>query len=201
MSPYGSQDVQIAFQLLRKLEQIMAPHFSNSSGYNAAPLSPLVNNVGRNTLSFQTQATSLRNENRTNCLGCRVSLQLNLSASPDTKAGVESKVSTYRERERSNSLPLSGRCEVCSTASWESWEQWRRWWWRKLVAHGLSDSVKKINNRAFPFHSFPENGGVGLCSGRRNPPSARRRDALCWLDEFTELGLQAPFILGENNDK
>lgn len=56
--------------------------------------------------------------------------------------------------------------------------------------HGLSDSVggKKKHNRAFPFHSFTENG-EWVCTLVGGIPTfcTRRRDALCWRDEFTEL--------------
>lgn len=53
--------------------------------------------------------------------------------------------------------------------------------------HGLSDSVKE-NNRAFPFHSFSENG-EWVCAPVGGIPifCPRRRDALCWRDELTEL--------------
>lgn len=69
----------------------------------------------------------------------------------------------------------------------ESCEQCR--WWRNISVHGLSDSViKNNNNSAFPFHSFTENG-EWVCALVGGIPTfcTRRRDALCWRDEFSEL--------------
>ena len=92
---------------------------------------------------------------------------------------LESKVSTYRGRGQSNSLPLCARCEACSTASWES-----------PVSGGAAGegsqcmgflTVLEKNNGAFPFHSFSEKKrGVGLCSGKRLPhfPSEAQGRAL-----------------------
>lgn len=47
----------------------------------------------------------------------------------------------------------------------------------------------KKTQQGFSFSQFHGKRGVGLYSGRRHPPtfSTRRRDALCWRDEFTEL--------------
>lgn len=76
----------------------------------------------------------------------------------------------------------------------ESCEQCR--WWRNISVHGLSDSVIKkththTHNRAFPFHSFTENG-EWVCALVGGIPTfcTRRRDALCWRDESSELSWQ-----------
>ncbi len=76
LNPHGKQYVQIAFQLLRKLRRIMAPHFSNSYG-NA--LSARLSSPPR-TLDSALHCRFFPNtrftfENRTNCLLLRVSLR------------------------------------------------------------------------------------------------------------------------------